>query len=84
MALALTDVQRPIAAANDRQCEPFDADCWLQRDIEGGLPQVSRQTPAAAGGLGLAMPKACGSPRHRRSGADLPESPAQNKGPHHF
>ncbi len=60
MNFDLTDEQRQIRDAIERVCAPFDADCWLRRDRDGGFPDDFHRALAEAGWLGIAMPQDCG------------------------
>ncbi|MBS0294510.1 MAG: acyl-CoA/acyl-ACP dehydrogenase [Proteobacteria bacterium] len=60
MNFAPTPEQEQIQAAIERVCAPFDADYWLQKDMEGGFPHDFHRALAESGWLGIAMPEEYG------------------------
>ncbi len=60
MNFDLTEDQQQLCAAIERACAPFDSDYWLKKDRDGGFPSDFHRAMAAAGWLGIAMPKEFG------------------------
>ena len=55
-----TEEQDAIRDAIERLCANYDAEYWLERDREGGMPEDFVRDVAAGGWLGIAMPEAYG------------------------
>ena len=55
-----TEEQDAIRDAIERLCANYDAEYWLERDREGGMPEDLVRDVAAGGWLGIAMPEAYG------------------------
>ncbi|HUC10363.1 MAG TPA: acyl-CoA dehydrogenase family protein [Stellaceae bacterium] len=60
MTFTATDEQREIRVAVARLCARFGDDYWLTKDTEGGFPHEFHRAMAAAGWLGIAMPREYG------------------------
>ena len=60
MDFSFTEEHQAIRDNVARLCARYDADYWLERDREGGMPEDFVRDIAAAGWLGIAMPEEYG------------------------
>lgn len=69
MNFDFTEDQLAIRDAVEKICEPFDDECWLNKDHEGGFPHDFHGAFAQAGWLGIAM-----SPEYGGAGLGITEA----------